>query len=129
MSASPKILIAGLESWPGVARLSHALQAAGFEVGVACFEDSCLAATRFRDRFFPWRPRCRRGAALLRQLAAITHEWRPDFLVPADDLTMAFLARGFERLRSRSGCRLEKLALEARVEAPLLCVAEACPWP
>lgn len=102
MPVAPKILIAGLESWPGVARLPHALQDAGFEVGVACFEDSYLAATRFRNRFFPWRPRCRRGGALLRQLAAITHEWRPDFLVPADDPTVALLARGFERLRSRS---------------------------
>jgi predicted ATP-grasp superfamily ATP-dependent carboligase len=102
MSASPKILIVGLESWAGVARLPHALQDAGFEVGVACFEDDYLAATRFRDRFFPWRPRCRRGGALLRQLAAITHEWRPDFLVPADDPTVAFLARGFERLSLQS---------------------------
>jgi predicted ATP-grasp superfamily ATP-dependent carboligase len=102
MSVAPKILIAGLESWSGVARLPHALQDAGFEVGVACFEDSCLAATRFRERFFPWRPGCRRGGALLRQLAAITHEWRPDFLVPADDPTVVFLARGFERLSSRS---------------------------
>lgn len=102
MSAPPKILIVGLESWAGVARLPRALQDAGFEVGVACFEDNYLAATRFRDRFFPWRPGDRRGGVLLRQLAAITGEWRPDFLVPADDPTVAFLARSFERLSSRS---------------------------
>jgi predicted ATP-grasp superfamily ATP-dependent carboligase len=102
MSASPKILIAGLESWVGVARLPHALQDAGCEVGIASSEDSYLAATRFHDRFFPWRSHCRRGGALLRQLATITHEWCPDFLVPADDPTVAFLARGFERLNAQS---------------------------
>lgn len=100
MSVALKILIAGLESWPGVARLPHALQDAGFEVGVACFEDSCLAATRFRGRFFPWRPGCRRGGVLLRRLKRIVDEWRPDFLVPADDPTVVFLARAFERLKS-----------------------------
>ena len=99
MSVAPKILIAGLESWPGVGRLPHALQAAGFEVGVVCFEDSCLAATRFRDRFFPWRPGCRRGGAILRRLKTIVDEWHPDFLVPADDPTVVFLARAFERLK------------------------------
>ena len=100
MSVAPKILIAGLESWPGVGRLPHALQAAGFEVGVVCFEDSCLAATRFRDRFFPWRPGCRRGGAILRRLKTIVDEWHPDFLVPADDPTVVFLARAFARLKS-----------------------------
>jgi hypothetical protein len=100
MPVAPKILIAGLESWPGVARLPHALQDAGFEVGVVCFEDSCLAATRFRSRYFPWRPGCRRGGALLRRLKTIVDEWQPDFLVPADDPTVVFLARAFERLGS-----------------------------
>ena len=107
MPVAPKILIAGLESWPGVARLPHALQDAGFEVGVACFEDSYLAATRFRNRFFPWRPRCRRGGALLRRLKTIVEEWHPDFLVPADDPTVVFLSRAFERLKS--GDRLASL--------------------
>ena len=103
MPVAPKILIAGLESWPGVARLPHALQDAGFEVGVVCFEDSCLAATRFRSRYFPWRPGCRRGGALLRRLKTIVDEWHPDFLVPADDPTVVFLARAFERLKSVDG--------------------------
>jgi predicted ATP-grasp superfamily ATP-dependent carboligase len=98
MSAPPKILIAGLESWSGVARLPHALQDAGFEVGITCFEDSYLAATRFRDRFFPWHPGCRRGGALLRRLKAIVDEWQPNCLVPADDPTVIFLSRAFERL-------------------------------
>ena len=98
MPVAPKILIAGLESWSGVARLPHALQDAGFEVGVACFEDSYLAATRFRDRFFPWHPGCRRGGALLRRLKTIVDEWQPNFLVPADDPTVVFLSRAFERL-------------------------------
>ena len=98
MPVAPKILIAGLEAWPGVARLPHALQVAGFEVGVVCREDSCLAATRFRDRLFTWRPGCRRGGALLQQLKAIVDEWRPDFLVPGDDPTVVFLARAFARL-------------------------------
>ena len=99
MPVAPKILIAGLESWPGVARLPHALQDAGFEVGVACFEDSCLAATRFRSRYFPWRAGCRRGGAILRRLKTIVDEWHPDFLVPADDPTVVFLSRAFTRLR------------------------------
>jgi hypothetical protein len=70
MSASPKILIVGLESWAGVARLPHALQDAGFEVGVACFEDNYLAATRFRDRFF-------RGARVAGAVAHCCGSLRP----------------------------------------------------
>jgi len=99
MPVAPKILIAGLESWPGVARLPHALQAAGFTVGVVCREDSCLAATRFRDRFFPWQPGSWRGGALLWRLKAIVDDWRPDFLVPADDPTVVFFSRAFARLK------------------------------
>jgi hypothetical protein len=107
MPVARKILIVGLESWPGVARLPRALQDAGFSVGVACFEENHLAATKFRDRFFPWHPGCRRGGALLRQLETVVDEWQPDFLVPADDPTVVFLARSFGRLRS--GNRLASL--------------------
>jgi len=89
-----------LEPWLGIARLPQALQAAGFEVGIACFEDDYLAGTRFRDRFFPWRPGCRRGGVLLQHLKAIVAEWPPDFLVPADDLAVVFLARAHGRLKA-----------------------------
>jgi len=99
MPVAPKILIAGLESWMSVARLPRALQQAGFEVGVLCFEGSYLAATRFRDRFFSWHPNCLRGGALLRELKRVVAEWRPDILVPADDPTVVFLARAYERLK------------------------------
>jgi hypothetical protein len=56
MFARPKILVVALETlWYCTARLPKALQEAGFEVGVACLEDSYLAATRFCERRFFFR--------------------------------------------------------------------------
>lgn len=92
MSSRPKILVVGLElDWAGAARLPHALQDAGFEVGVACRAGAFLAHTRFRDRFFPL-PDKIHGEKILARIETIVREWPPDLLVPTDDCTAGFLA-------------------------------------
>ncbi|MDR3459928.1 MAG: ATP-grasp domain-containing protein [Verrucomicrobiae bacterium] len=86
----------GLEaSWPGIARLPKALQAAGFEVGLVCFEKSYLATTRFYDRRRFWRSTLR-GGALAGFLNRVVRDWHPEFLVAGDELTAVFLSRVFE---------------------------------
>jgi predicted ATP-grasp superfamily ATP-dependent carboligase len=93
----PKILVVSLEaSWPGIARLPQALQTAGFEVGLVCFEKSYLAATRFCDRRFFWDSNFR-GGALAGFLDTVVQAWHPDFLVAGDELTAVFLSCVFEK--------------------------------
>ncbi|MDR3459929.1 MAG: ATP-grasp domain-containing protein [Verrucomicrobiae bacterium] len=101
MPPRPKILVVALELfWVGIARLPKALQAAGFEVGVLCFKDSGLAATRFCDCRFFW-PASRRGGALAGALQAVVQAWQPDFSVAGDELTAVFLSRVFEKSHPR----------------------------
>jgi len=98
MPLRPKILIMALETnWPATARLPRALQVAGFEVGVACRAKAYLAHTRHRDHFFKL-PEKNHGRGLLAGLRTIIVAWPPDFILPADDRTVLFLARAHERL-------------------------------
>src|SRR5271156_653767 len=101
MSSRPRILVVGLElHWPGSARLPRALQEAGVEVGVACRANALLAHTKFRDRFFLL-PKKIRGRHVLARIREIGREWRPDHLLPLDDVTVLFLSRVHEHLLSR----------------------------
>ena len=98
MSSRRKILLIALETiWVSPARLPRALQAAGFEVGVACRESALLARTRHRDHFFPL-PRKNPARALLAGIKTIVSAWKPDLILPMDDRTTLFLTGLPERL-------------------------------
>jgi len=96
--SAPRILIVSFDrKRTGIARLPRALQDAGFEVGIACFKDSHLAVTRFRDQFFPWNSKFY-GGSLLRQLRKFIHIWTPDLLIPGDETTVLFLTQVFKKI-------------------------------
>lgn len=98
MSSRPKILLVGLElQWTSPARLPQALQAAGFEVGVACHARAFLAHTKFRDHFFRL-PDKNHGRGILAAIKTIFSAWPPDLLLPMDDWTALFLTNVHARL-------------------------------
>jgi carbamoylphosphate synthase large subunit len=100
MSFRPKILLIALETqWVSPARLPRALQAAGFEVGVACREQALLARARHRDHFFLL-PQKNHARALLAGIRTIISAWKPDLILPLDDRTTLFLSSIPERLAS-----------------------------
>ncbi|HEU6449764.1 MAG TPA: ATP-grasp domain-containing protein [Verrucomicrobiae bacterium] len=102
-SPRPKILIVGLmPAWTSIARLPRALQEAGFEVGLACFENSFLAATHFRDHFFPLPAGCRREI-LLRQIEIVVGKWQPELILPGDEDAVAFLVELWRKTPSKNG--------------------------
>ncbi len=109
MSSRSKILLVGLEvQWISPARLPQALQAVGFEVGVACHARAFLAHTKFRDHFFRL-PDKNNGRGILAALQTIYSAWPPDLLLPMDDWTALFLTHVHEQLAASGGGGLADL--------------------
>jgi hypothetical protein len=104
MATGPKILLAALENF-GTARLPHALQAAGFSVGIACRHDALLNKTRYFDERFVFN--CRNhGRGLMAALSGIVSAWQPDWIQPMDDRTALFMAGA---CRHKTDAALSKL--------------------
>ncbi len=92
MTSRPKILVFGFElRWLGPARLPRALQAAGFEVGIAGRPRALSALTCFRDHFFPL-PENFSGPKHFSVLQSIINTWHPDLILPSDDTAALFLS-------------------------------------
>lgn len=89
MGKQLKILLVALENY-GTPRLPQELQAAGFQVGLACRASAFLAKTRFVDERFLLSPR-NHGPALLAVLRNVIGAWRPDWVMPMDDRAAIFL--------------------------------------
>ena len=90
MGKALKILLVALENY-GTPRLPQALQAAGFQVGLACRASAFLSKTRFVDERFLLSPR-NHGPALLAVLRNVIGAWRPDWVMPMDDRAAIFLS-------------------------------------
>src|ERR1700753_1365540 len=98
MRARPKILLVALETeWLSAARLPRALQAAGFEVGIACREEAFTDRTRYRDHLFLL-PEKKFGQGLLAGIKTIVSAWPPDLILPLDDRTALFLTAVYGQL-------------------------------
>lgn len=83
------LIVTTASDWHGVARLPHALQQAGFEVGALCPEKAFLTNTRFLDHVSPYR-RPLSGRVLLKAMEDTVESWRPALLIPGDDRVVVF---------------------------------------
>lgn len=86
----PRILLLALSDWFGPTRLPHALQNAGFEVGVLAEPGSLIAQSRFIDhRFALSVPQVRLG--VLAPLIRVMTEFRPRLVLPCDEAAVNLL--------------------------------------
>jgi hypothetical protein len=97
----PRILLLALSDWFGPTRLPHALQNAGFEVGLLAEPDGLIAQSRFIDyRFALSLSHVRLG--VLAPLIRVMTEFEPRLVLPCDEAAVNLLqnmATGWAGLR------------------------------
>jgi hypothetical protein len=106
----PRILIFACRNY-SIARLPQVLQKAGAKVGVLCYSDAALAATRYWDWRYTLPPQARSAGTGLGwvRLAVVLAMLRPDIIIPGDERAL-YVMIGLEK---RLGRLTEKLLLGA----------------
>ena len=92
----PRVLIVALSDDMGSERIIPAMAEAGFECGLLCPGGFAAASLRAISRHFPlprWAGDWSSALFVRRSLARAVRDWRPELIVPLDDLA-AWLLRG-----------------------------------
>ena len=84
MNPTRRVLLIALDNWYSSSRLPFALKSAGAEVGLLSEPDSLVSKSIHLDRLYTQhRRRDQRG--WLRWVEAVITDFRPDFVIPADE--------------------------------------------
>ena len=87
------LIVAPVASWYGISHLPHALDRAGFTVGMVGARDGPLAHTRYVSRRWLLESALNTSSSLIGLVQKAFDQWSPRLIVPADDYTVGIFHR------------------------------------
>jgi hypothetical protein len=87
------LIVAPVASWYGISHLPHALDRAGFTVGLAGARDGPLAHTRYVSRRWLVESAQNTSSKLIALVQNAFDQWSPRLIVPADDYAVGIFHR------------------------------------